>query len=316
MLELLLVILLYRDNVAPNNQYLPTFLAGYTGPSAKIGGSSDYHIDLKVLSSLPLQERIRAMDSLAYQYGQNNRVIEFSNPAVAGRFYNPNAPLDEKVDLLERAAKAHGHSRHTGWDSYDFYVPFKGENRFGKSVEGASIYVPGVQGGKIRRGSGGGYGYFSESMDPSGRVLFRVGHGDVSRPLPEQEIAVNTAGATIPSTTPPTTGDSRANNEALTQAFLGTVLGNMMAKGAAPTTAETPELPLSTYEEDDKTSQTEELLSSIRKAASEKAAQKKREEEEYTTYAQGQKALQQTKNQMANLIASAQEAFTPGQAVF
>jgi len=308
--------------VAANNQYLPTFLAGYTGPSAKIGGSTDYHIDLKILSSLPLQERIRAMDSLAYKYGQNNRVIEFSNPAVAGRFYNPNAPLDEKVDLLERAAKAHGHSRHTGWDSYDFYVPFKGENRFGKSVEGASIYVPGVQGGKIRRGSGGGYGYFSESMDPSGRVVFRVGHGDISRPLPEQEIAVNAAGATMPATTPPTTGESAVPLDAFTQAFLGSVLANMMGKKNETAEAETkdtyktPEIPLSTYEEDDQTSQTEELLSSIKKAASEKAAQKKREEEEYAAYTQGQKALQQTKDAMANLIAGAQKAFTPGQAVF
>ena len=170
-------------------QYLPTYRSGFTGPSEKIGGSSPYHIDLKVLQTLPLQERIRAMDSLANQYKSIGREIEFSNQAVSGKRWNPTAPIDEKVNLLELAAKAH--APRSGWDSYDFYVPFAGKSRFDPgAVEGASIYIPGVPGGKITRGSGGGYGYFSEAVDPGGRVVFRVGHGDVSRPETDAEVLV------------------------------------------------------------------------------------------------------------------------------
>lgn len=170
-------------------QYLPTYRSGFTGPSERIGGSSPYHIDLKVLQTLPLQERIRAMDSLANQYSSIGREIEFSNQAVSGRRWSPTASLEEKVNLLEQAAKAH--APRSGWDSYDFYVPFKGKSRFDEgAVEGASIYIPGVPGGKITRGSGGGYGYFSEALDPSGRVVFRVGHGDINRPETDAEVLV------------------------------------------------------------------------------------------------------------------------------
>ena len=169
----------------------PVYRSGYTGPSSKIGGSTDYHIDLKMLQSLPLAERIKAMDAVANQYGSLGREIEFSNDAVSGKRWNSAADLAAKVDLLERAAAAHGHSKHSGWDSFDFYVPFKGKSRFDKgAVEDASIYLPGVAGGKIRRGSGGGYGYFSEALDPAGKVVFRVGHGNVDRPEAETEIAI------------------------------------------------------------------------------------------------------------------------------
>lgn len=175
--------------MSSESQYLPTFRSSFTGPSERIGGSSPYHIDFKVLQTLPLQERIRAMDSLAQQYKSIGREIEFSNQAVSGRRWNPSAPLEEKVNLLELAAKAH--APRSGWDSYDFYVPFAGKSRFDPgAVEGASIYIPGVPGGKIRRASGGGYGFYSEALDPSGRVVFRVGHGDINRPETDAEVAV------------------------------------------------------------------------------------------------------------------------------
>jgi hypothetical protein len=165
--------------------------SGYTGPSGKIGGSTDYHIDLKMLQSLPIAERVKAMDAVANQYNALGRNVEFSNAAVSGRRWDPTANLADKVDLLERASGAHSHSRHPGWDSFDFYVPFKDKRRFDKgAVEDASIYIPGIAGGKIRRGSGGGYGYFSEALDPSGKVVFRVGHGNVDRPEAETEILV------------------------------------------------------------------------------------------------------------------------------
>lgn len=175
--------------MAIGTQYLPTYRSGFTGPSERIGGSSEYHIDLKVLQTLPLQERIRAMDSLANQYKSIGREIEFSNEGVSGRRWNPTAPLEEKVNLLELAAKSH--APRNGWDSYDFYVPFAGKSRFDPgAVEGASIYIPGLPGGKIRRGSAGDYGFYSEALDPSGKVVFRVGHGDINRPETDAEVLV------------------------------------------------------------------------------------------------------------------------------
>jgi hypothetical protein len=185
--------------------------SGYTGPSNKIGGSSPYHIDWKALKSLPAIEKVKAMDALANQYGSHGREIEFSNNAVAGRRWNTAADLSDKIDLLERAAAAHAHSQSPGFDSFDFYVPFKGKSRFDKgAVEDASIYIPGIAGGKIRRGSGGGYGYFSEALDPSGKVVFRVGHGNVDRPEAETEILVAAGQVVSPgATTDANTAETR-----------------------------------------------------------------------------------------------------------
>lgn len=160
--------------------YIPT-RSSYTGPSKNIGGSSAYHIDLKILESLPLAEKIKAFDTLAKQYASIGREIEFSNQGVAGRRYSTALPMDDRVQLLMQAANAH--ASRPGWSSFDYYVPFKGKSRFDKgAVEGASIYLPGVAGGKVRRGTASDYGFYSESLDPSGRVLFKVGHGDITRP--------------------------------------------------------------------------------------------------------------------------------------
>jgi hypothetical protein len=174
--------------------YVP-IRSGFTGPSAKIGGSTDYHIDLKMLESLPIAERVKALDTLAKQYRGLGREIEFSNPAVSGKRWNPEADLSDRVALLNQAAAAHAHSKHPGWQSLDFYVPFKGKSRFDKgAVEDASIFLPGIAGGKVRRASGGGYGYYSESLNPAGQVVFRVGHGNIDRP--EQGNELNVLGPT------------------------------------------------------------------------------------------------------------------------
>lgn len=200
--------------MANTNPYLPTFRSSFTGKSEHIGGSSPYHIDLKILSSLPYEEKIRAIDSLARQYAQNARVIEFSNQAVSGRQWNPDASPEEKKALFEAAVSAH--QTRPGWDPLDFYIPFKGKSRFDEgAVEGASIYIPGVPGGKIRRGAGGGYGYFSEAMDPSGRVVFRVGHGDINRPEKENEILVAAQAAAETPQTPQTPGSGKSAEELL-----------------------------------------------------------------------------------------------------
>jgi hypothetical protein len=170
--------------------YVPV-RSSFTGPSAKIGGSTDYHIDFQLLESLPIGERVKALDTLAKQYRSIGREIEFSNPAVSGKRWNPEAELSDRVQLLNQAAAAHSHSRNPGWQSLDFYVPFKGKSRFDPgAVEDASIFIPGIAGGKVRRSSGGGYGYFSEALNPQGQVVFRVGHGNIDRPEPETEVTI------------------------------------------------------------------------------------------------------------------------------
>jgi len=193
--------------------------SGFTAPPGKGGSGTPYHVDLKLLSSLPVAERVKMFDALARQKQAIGREIEFSNPAVSGKRWKPDANLAEKVDLLERAAAAHEHSQHTGWQSFDYYLPFKGKSRFDKgAVEDASIYIPAVAGGKVRRGSGGGYGYFSESLDPSGRVIARVGHGNIDRP---EAGDVNVLGT--PPNAPQLPGDSTTQDkrkEEILEAFL------------------------------------------------------------------------------------------------
>jgi len=207
--------------------------SGFTGPSAKIGGSSDYHIDLKLLESLPVAERVKAVDALAKQYKAIGRDIEFSNAAVSGQRWDLNKDLSDKVDLLQRAAGAHAHSKHPGWQSLDFYVPFKGKSRFDKgAVEDASIFLPGVAGGKVRRGSGGGYGYYSESLDPSGKVLFRVGHGNIDRPEKDGEITLS-AQASTPQMTPPFVAETSTLNTGNTGNLLNQLLLTTMAQNQA-----------------------------------------------------------------------------------
>lgn len=167
---------------------------GFTGPKGKMGSGDPHHIDLKLLESLPIAQKVKAIDALANQYGSLGREIEFSNAAVSGQRWDPRKDLSDKVDLLNRAAAAHAHSKHSGWNSLDFYVPFKGKSRLDKgAVEDASIFLPGIPGGKVRSGTGGGYGYYSESLDPSGQVVFRVGHGNIDRPESQSELSISSS---------------------------------------------------------------------------------------------------------------------------
>ena len=203
--------------------YVP-IRSGFTGPSNKIGGSTEYHQDLKLLQSLPIGERVKMLDAIARQHQSIGREVEFSNPAVSGRRWNLNANLADKVDLLEKAAAAHGHSVHDGWQSFDYYTPFKGKTRFDKgAVEDASIYLPGVPGGRVTRGSGGGYGYFSQSLDPKGRVIAKVGHGNVDRPEVGDIDVLDLAPPTLPpapGTTPPSAATNNTRTEDILEAFM------------------------------------------------------------------------------------------------
>lgn len=150
-----------------------------TGASRYIGGSSDYHIDTKFSKSVSMEKRVEMMDKLAASYAARGRKIEFSNKAVAGKTWNVNATMDEKIALLQAAQNAHGHSRHSNYDSIDYYIPSTGENRFGKSAEGAEILVPTVEGGKVNYGQGGGYGAYITLTDEKGNVILKTGHGDI-----------------------------------------------------------------------------------------------------------------------------------------
>jgi hypothetical protein len=204
--------------------------SGFTGPSAKIGGSTDYHQDLKLLESLPIAERVKMIDAIALQNQAIGREIEFSNPAVSGKRWNLTADLSDKIDLLNRAAGAHSHSRHSGWQSFDYYTPFKGKSRFDKgAVEDASIYLPVAPGGKVRRGSGGGYGYYSEALDPQGRVIARVGHGNIDRPEADTEVLVPAAATTTPGTT--TTQEAAVDKDDFLAGYLKDMLKQNLISG-------------------------------------------------------------------------------------
>jgi hypothetical protein len=194
-----------------------------------MGSGDPHHIDLKLLESLPIAQQVKAIDTLSNQYGSLGRAIEFSNSVVSGQRWDPTKDLSDKVNLLNRAAAAHSHSKHPGWKSLDFYVPFKNKSRFDKgAVEDASIFLPAIPGGKVRSASGGGYGYYSEALDPSGKVLFRVGHGNVDRPENQPEVSI-AAQATPPAAPqlPQTTG---TGNNPLTNAFLATMIQNQQGQ--------------------------------------------------------------------------------------
>ena len=149
-----------------------------TGPSARIGGSSEYHIDAQFMNTMSMEEKVALADQMAQGYAARGRKMEFSNSAVSGEVYNPSADYAEKAELLRRAFDAHGHSRYSDRASIDFYVPTTNQNRYQSSVEGAPLLAPTVEGGSLTHSSGGNYGNFVEIRDKSGNVIFRMGHGD------------------------------------------------------------------------------------------------------------------------------------------
>lgn len=156
---------------------------GVTGPSARIGGSSDYHIDTKLSQSLPLAQRVQAFDALSRRYAQEGRTIEFSNQGVAGMQWDPNSSMEDKMKLYQQATAAHAPRQ--GFDSLDYYAPLAGKDRFDVSAEGAPIYAPMMPGQTVYQGQGGGYGRFTDISSKDGQVLFRSGHGDIGAAAPD-----------------------------------------------------------------------------------------------------------------------------------
>ena len=159
-----------------------------TGPEANIGmtptsdGRNSYHIDTKFSKDLSMEKIVEMMDNLALSYQQRGRDIEFSNSAVAGIIYDPNASAEEKIDILSRAFAAHSHSKHSDFHSIDYYIPNTGTGRRDDSAEGANILTPTVQGGKVNFGQSGDYGAYVTVTDSEGRVLSKTGHGDDRAP--------------------------------------------------------------------------------------------------------------------------------------
>ena len=163
---------------------LGTRQIGWTGESANIGGSSSHHADTKISRSLPIDQQIAAVDTLAARYAQDGRYIEFSNSDVSGLRWNLNATPQEKALLLHKVDAAHSHNRNPNYLSTDYFATKEGTDRWKPgSVERAPIYAVTMADGSISLGEGGGYGRYANSLNPEGQVVFRVGHADKTLPV-------------------------------------------------------------------------------------------------------------------------------------
>ena len=149
-----------------------------TGPAGRIGVGDEYHIDTKFHKGLSMSQIVGMMDELALGYRKRGREIEFSNDAVAGIIYNPDASMSEKQKLMQRVFAAHSHSMHADFHSIDYYVPHIGKGRRDKSAEGVNILTPTVRGGRVNYGTGGGWGASVTVTDAEGNIISKTGHGD------------------------------------------------------------------------------------------------------------------------------------------
>ena len=149
-----------------------------TGPAGRIGVGDEYHIDTKFHKGLSMPQIVGMMDELALGYRKRGREIEFSNDAVAGIIYNPDASMSEKQKLMQRVFAAHSHSMHADFHSIDYYVPHIGKGRRDKSAEGVNILTPTVRGGRVNYGTGGGWGASVTVTDAEGNIISKTGHGD------------------------------------------------------------------------------------------------------------------------------------------
>lgn len=165
----------------------PTYNTGLvTGPSSRIGGSAEYHIDTKLNKNLSYTQMINAMDALAVGYLREGREIEFSNSGVAGLHWNVNLTPEKKLELIKRVIAAHSHSKSENFYSLDYYTPMIGTNRFDKEnskVEGAPILIPRIEGTTVQTltdpAETKGYGRYVEVRDEEGNIIMKTGHGDV-----------------------------------------------------------------------------------------------------------------------------------------
>lgn len=160
----------------------------FSGPSHRIGGSSEYHIDTKVSRDLSWKQIVEMFDQMAAAYRSQGRKIEFSNAAVAGLVYNEKQEYQAKEQMLKKAFEAHhsqGRDINNGVRSIDYYLPKISGNRFDSSVEGVEVMLPNLPGAKLDYASGGGYGNYVNISDANGKYLMSTGHGDNAKALPK-----------------------------------------------------------------------------------------------------------------------------------
>ncbi|NER79649.1 MAG: glycoside hydrolase family 104 protein [Leptolyngbya sp. SIO1D8] len=157
----------------------------FTGPAGSIGIGTGYHLDTKFSRDLSWEEIAQRFDQMAIAYAEQNRRIEFSNTGVAGQIYDPDMPLEEKIQLLQQANAAHSHSVHQDWYSFDYFIPMEGDSRHGRSAEGAEVMLPVIPGGRVEYGSAGDYGNYARIYDAEGNLIIKSGHGDDRRALPQ-----------------------------------------------------------------------------------------------------------------------------------
>ncbi|MEA5452051.1 hypothetical protein VB780_25985 [Leptolyngbya sp. CCNP1308] len=158
----------------------------FTGPRANIGGSSPNHIDTKFSTSLSWEEIDAYFMQMAQAYQEQGRRIEFSNAAVSGQVYDPNADQADRIAMLRRAAGAH--RPRAGFHSFDYYIPEGNDARSespNSSSAGAEIMIPSAPGGRLDYGTAGNYGNFVRLYDANGNLVMTTGHGDNRRALPQ-----------------------------------------------------------------------------------------------------------------------------------
>jgi hypothetical protein len=189
----------------------------YTAPQSNNGGSAEYHIDTKFSRTLSLDQIVAMLDQLAAGYRQQGRQMMFSNSAVNGEVYDETANIEEKKKLAQRAMEAHSHSVSENYQSLDYYIPNRGEGLHSSSVENAEMLIPTLPGMNLEYGSGGRYGNYVAGV-VNGEVVFKQGHGDDSRPLPQNrtvssqptQSAANTTSQPTPQPTPQSSGGINA----------------------------------------------------------------------------------------------------------
>ena len=159
-----------------------------TGPSANIGNSSAYHVDVKFKNQYlegDWDGIVKMMDTMAQGYADNGQRIEFSNSAVSGKVWNPNLDQDEKIALAKEVIAAHNHSKSIG--SMDFYiVDDSEENRFdkaGSTPRDMQLAIP--KNGSVEYASADNYGNFAIVKDENGKEIMRMGHGDNAKAVPD-----------------------------------------------------------------------------------------------------------------------------------
>lgn len=165
-----------------------------TGPEGRIGAGTGYHVDARFVDGLPLKDKVAMLDSMASAHAAEGFVMEFSGIGVGDLRWNPNASQKEKEDLAKRVLRSH-HSPRPGYEPFDYFIVKQnvrsrfvgGDDLSVSGIAGANIMAPRLQGGTYEyQEEPGGYGRFLILRDKVGRVIMKVGHGDLGMPSPKE----------------------------------------------------------------------------------------------------------------------------------